>query len=380
MTEDPKPANKSYLSRCLLFGSLALPVITGTLCAVFRFPDPWTGNVPGYVGAFFGGVVPAPPLPAAYQYVCYPILFGPIFLGLIRSVRSFLLPVSALWLGLVLVYTFDDHLGEVDPALLFTVTDAIIGLGVIILAEVLDGCRKRGNWAPSRTRPGFWEGGLLRLLIWGLAVGLFLTGVPLILNRYIDLHTAAMEGRLEHVKKRIEAGDNINSFKKKWSGGSTPLHKATARGHVEVVKYLLSKGADPNVKDGEGASPLRSAVMKENAEVARLLIEGGASVGGRDSSGASLLHDAAGIGSIPVARVLIKAGANLEARDEDGWTPIFRAVHSDEFKMVEYLIEAGADLEVAAGSKTLLEFSKSALDSRIHTAIRQRLEESKKDQ
>ena len=29
----------------------------------------------------------------------------------------------------------------------------------------------------------------------------------------------------------------------------TPLHKAVARGHIDIVKILLTKGADINAKD-----------------------------------------------------------------------------------------------------------------------------------
>ena len=34
----------------------------------------------------------------------------------------------------------------------------------------------------------------------------------------------------------------------------TPLHLAAKRAHVKIVKYLVSKGADTDIKDKEGVS------------------------------------------------------------------------------------------------------------------------------
>ena len=37
-------------------------------------------------------------------------------------------------------------------------------------------------------------------------------------------------------------------------GGQTPLQLSSKSGHVDIVKVLLSHGADPNVKDIYGVS------------------------------------------------------------------------------------------------------------------------------
>jgi ankyrin repeat protein len=38
--------------------------------------------------------------------------------------------------------------------------------------------------------------------------------------------------------------------------GETPLHRAAAYGDVEIIKYLLENGADPEARDAHGDSPL----------------------------------------------------------------------------------------------------------------------------
>ncbi len=45
-------------------------------------------------------------------------------------------------------------------------------------------------------------------------------------------------------------------------GGATPLHLASKHGHLDVTLLLLSKGADPNAKDGNGQTPGQIAGSK----------------------------------------------------------------------------------------------------------------------
>src|SRR6058998_184236 len=57
----------------------------------------------------------------------------------------------------------------------------------------------------------------------------------------------------------------------------TALFPACDRGHVEVVKLLLERGASANVSDRfYNASPINWAINKGHAEIAVLLLEKGA--------------------------------------------------------------------------------------------------------
>lgn len=70
-------------------------------------------------------------------------------------------------------------------------------------------------------------------------------------------HSYAQEGNLVGLKRVIKnRGDSVIHAKD--SNGWTPLHEGVRAGHVDVVKYLHSQGADVNarVKDGLGGSPL----------------------------------------------------------------------------------------------------------------------------
>ncbi len=52
--------------------------------------------------------------------------------------------------------------------------------------------------------------------------------------------------------------------------GATPLHFAASRGHVDVVRWLLSKGARVTL-DNFGKSPLNDAAENEQLEVGSMI-------------------------------------------------------------------------------------------------------------
>uniref|UniRef100_UPI0021495D3B ankyrin repeat domain-containing protein n=1 Tax=Endozoicomonas sp. ONNA2 TaxID=2828741 RepID=UPI0021495D3B len=53
---------------------------------------------------------------------------------------------------------------------------------------------------------------------------------------------------------------------------STPLHWAAGLGHHAMVKILLKKGADPNLRDGDGWSALQAAVYWGHLDVYKTLL------------------------------------------------------------------------------------------------------------
>ncbi|MDQ3686383.1 MAG: ankyrin repeat domain-containing protein [Acidobacteriota bacterium] len=102
---------------------------------------------------------------------------------------------------------------------------------------------------------------------------------------------AAYKGNLEKMKELYVKGVDVNAPTGVASHLTAPsLNLAAGAGHLEVVKFLLEKGANVNVRDGHGdGTPLMSAAWSGHKEIVKLLIAKGAEVNAMDSEGRSAL-------------------------------------------------------------------------------------------
>lgn len=97
---------------------------------------------------------------------------------------------------------------------------------------------------------------------------------------YIDICTAAAVGDLARVKELVQEDRSLanttSEYVTYYLASGSPLKNAAARGHLEIVEFLLTNGADPNLPE-EGIAPyghaLYSAVYNGHHAIARLLLE-----------------------------------------------------------------------------------------------------------
>ena len=88
----------------------------------------------------------------------------------------------------------------------------------------------------------------------------------------------------------LEKGADVNS--RNIGDENTPLHIATNTGQVEIMKMLLQRGANFEVKDGRGRSPLRIGIERSRVEAVRVLLDKGANPNAADKDEWSLLQSA----------------------------------------------------------------------------------------
>lgn len=115
-----------------------------------------------------------------------------------------------------------------------------------------------------------------------------------------EFFAAARKGDAAAVKAFLDKGTDVNA---KTQYGATALAYACDKGHVEVVKLLLERGANPDVKDTfYGATPMSWAAPKGFVEIVQLLIEKGA----KDKGTALSL----GVekGSVPLVKLVLEKG------------------------------------------------------------------------
>ena len=170
------------------------------------------------------------------------------------------------------------------------------------------------------------------------------------------LHLAAQYGHARVAAFLVERGADVHASAPVTKNARTPLHDAVGglagmtdvEGRVEVVKVLLSHGADINVRQaGSGRTPLFSAVgssvnLDNNRRMTELLLAAGANVDVKDSSGESVLLSAAGVGDVEVVRRLLDAGANPNGVGRDT-TSLGIAAYQGDPDMVALLLARGAD-------------------------------------
>ncbi len=78
-------------------------------------------------------------------------------------------------------------------------------------------------------------------------------------------------GNLEEVKRIINGGADVNVQLEQTK--LTPLVTAASGAKLEVIRYLLSLGADPAVRDWQGYTALDRAKWTGNTEVIKVLNE-----------------------------------------------------------------------------------------------------------
>ena len=130
-----------------------------------------------------------------------------------------------------------------------------------------------------------------------------------------DIFTAIERGDLARVKAFLDAGVNINAVD---GFGYSPVHTASSNHQDAILSYLIDKGADVNLPDG--------------------------------NSGATLLHYVADFNQLAAAKAALARGGSLAIEDRRGNQPLWTAVFNDKGRseridIVKLFIEHGADAD-----------------------------------
>jgi ankyrin repeat protein len=117
--------------------------------------------------------------------------------------------------------------------------------------------------------------------------------------------------------------------------GQTPLIRAAQSADVALMRLLVSRGADPQLKTFNGTTVLMAAAgvnwvvgqtYSESParwlEAVRLAIELGGDVNAANAMGLAAVHGAANRGSDDIIELLAKNGARLDVKDKEGRTPL----------------------------------------------------------
>ena len=160
--------------------------------------------------------------------------------------------------------------------------------------------------------------------------------------------------------------------------------RATYKGHIDVVRMLLEKGADLDSRDQAGLSAVDWAQLKGHASVEQLLLEAGAvsadpaapeipiaepSVEAPSSdveegpveienpttepTGANVealvveaLIAECVAGNTELIEAILESGANVNAQDKSGRTPLTWACYKNQLSVAQLLLANHADTKI----------------------------------
>lgn len=133
--------------------------------------------------------------------------------------------------------------------------------------------------------------------------------------------------------------------------GLTPLGVACAAGNWRLARFLIERGARPEI---DGATPALLAAAgsdEDDAAGVQLLLKHKAKVDACDARGRSALHEAAIAGNIEVARALLERGADAALADAEGLRAVEHAAQAGRWPLVA-LLDPSYPLPVAGESDT----------------------------
>jgi ankyrin repeat protein len=167
-------------------------------------------------------------------------------------------------------------------------------------------------------------------------------------EKYGDLPT---DGRdpLDLIKALLKKGADPNlktdtvpvhglmQFDASWVNfdGETPFVRAALSGDIEVMRLLLESGADPNIATVQGTTALMAAAginwipgqtftrsESDYLETVKLCLERDAPVNASNTLGLTAMHGAANRGWTSIMQILADHGAKIDAKDKEGRTPM----------------------------------------------------------
>ncbi|CAL8142608.1 unnamed protein product [Orchesella dallaii] len=163
------------------------------------------------------------------------------------------------------------------------------------------------------------------------------------------LHLACSAGFLPMIKCMIEKRVEINIKNK---NGLTTSYFAIYYGRVDILKYLLDNGMDRSVENlmVNEVPILHHVAVKGYLEMVKYLVtELRYPLNVTDGEEATVLHKVAYSGRLDSARLLIEMGVEVNAKDNQDQTPLHLACSTGtkaKLELVQFLIEKGGDLNM----------------------------------
>merc|ERR1712113_992837 len=179
----------------------------------------------------------------------------------------------------------------------------------------------------------------------------------------------------------VESGqvNNVDACDEKY--GLTPLMLASIEGYLNIVKYLVEKGANVDAFDDKNYTAMMHANANNRLEILKYLMEKGANVDAHniEESTSSLILACNG-GHLEVVKYLVEKGADVHARDSLHDSTLMVACKVGHLELTKYLVEKGVDIHARnIRNMTAFDFASMYGHADISTYLRSQTKKRKRD-
>ncbi len=142
-----------------------------------------------------------------------------------------------------------------------------------------------------------------------------------------ELVDAAARGQLGKVLLLLDGGAPIESrANTERSRNATAVLAATQGKHVEVVRLLVSRGANVNAQDAQQDSAFLLASASGYTDIVQLTLAAGADLASTNRYGGTALIPACHYGHVETVRLLLTTRIAVDHINNLGWTALLEAV------------------------------------------------------
>ena len=125
-----------------------------------------------------------------------------------------------------------------------------------------------------------------------------------------------------------------------WTFSRRPLHRAYGYGFLKTAARLLKEDASKvNDSNYYGETPIYRACHNGHMEIVKFLLEKGAVIENATIDGFTPLFIMCHKGNLDFVRFLVENEADLNKADNNGWTPHFMACQEGHEEIARILVE-----------------------------------------